>query len=94
MYTTHGLWEQLEIRGTKLTVFQCRHVPDEEDLLVYGRKRFEANNDENVFYEVHISGSNKPFFSSKTEPTAEEIEFQLIEYNKSPVSNFLKSLFS
>ena len=77
-----------------MTISQCRHVPDEEDILVYGRERFESNNDENVFYEVYISGSNKPFFSSKTEPTVEEIEFRLIKYNKSPISNFLKSLFS
>jgi hypothetical protein len=83
------LWDQLEIGRTILTVFQCRHVPDEEDLLVYGLERFETNNDENVFYEVHVSGSNKPFFSSKTEPTANEIE-----YNKSPIINFFKSIFS
>jgi hypothetical protein len=76
-----------------LTVFQCRHVPDEEDILVYGRERFESNNDESLFYEVYISGLNKPFLSSKTELTAEEIEFQLIEYNKSPISNFFKSFF-
>ncbi len=94
MYVTHALWEQVEIRGTKLNIFQCRHMPDEDDIFVYGRKRFEENNDENVFYEVYISGSNKPFFSSKTEPTTEEIEFQLIEHNKSPISNFFKSLFS
>ena len=92
MYTTHGLWEQLEISGTKLSVYQCRIVPDEDDLLVYGRERFE-NVEDSVFYEVYISGSNKPFFSSKTEPSPEEIEFQLREYKKSPISNFFKSIF-
>ena len=94
MYVTHGLWDQVEVRGTKISIYQCRRVPDEEDILVYGRQKFETNNDENVFYEAYISGTNKVFYSSKTEPSIEELEFQLIEYHKSPISNFFKSLFS
>lgn len=94
MYVTHGLWDSIEIGETKISIFQCRHMPDEEDILVYGRDRFESNDNENVFYEAYISGSNKAFYSSKTEPTVEELAFQLVEYKKSPIANFIKSLFS
>ena len=94
MYVTHGYWDSVEISGTTISIFQCRRVPDEDDILVYGRKRFEANNDENVFYEAFISGSKSAFYSSKTEPTLDELAFQLAEHNKSPISNFIKSLFS
>jgi hypothetical protein len=94
MYVTHLLYESIEVKGTKVSIFKCASIPDEEDLIVAYPGQYKFENGENEFFEVYVSGSNKPFFSSKTEPTPEEIEFQLAEYNKSPILNFMKSIFS
>ncbi len=74
----HGL----EIGGTKISVFECGEPPTNEygdaDMDALFRQTFSTDNSQKkVFYEAYRSGSNTPFYASKTPPTNEELLFQL-----------------
>lgn len=76
------IYSMPEIAGTKITVFECGSPlvddygdfnPDE----LFKRTFATENTAKDVFYEAYVSGSNTPFFKSKTPPTDEELSFQL-----------------
>lgn len=76
------LYQRQEISGAKISVFECGEPPTNDygdaDMDALFKQTFSTDNSQkNVFYEAYLSGSDKPFYASKTPPTNEELVFQL-----------------
>jgi hypothetical protein len=77
----------LEIPGAKVSIFECGEPPtndfgDVDAGALFKQTFLTDNSKKNVFYEAYVSGSNKPFFASKTPPTKGELLFQLQKSQK------------
>ena len=73
----------IDISGVKVSVYECSKPPTDEygehDAHALFVQTFHTNNaNKNVFYEAYKSGSKKPFYKSKTPPTKEELNFQIV----------------
>lgn len=84
MESVKEYYDSIEINGRKITIYRCHSTPpasvygnemDFETQFDSSRKRKEASNE--IYFEAYVSGENKTFYRSKTEPTEEELMFQL-----------------
>lgn len=76
------LYDMPKVDGVAITIYECgdssgNNLDGMSSNELFDRTFNTKNSDKDVFYEVYKSGSNSPFYTSKTPPTNEEISFQL-----------------
>lgn len=80
MHPYKVLYDMPKVDGIEIRIYECGDSSNLDGMTgneLFDRTFKTKNSDKDVFYEVYKSGSNSPFYTSKTPPTNEEISFQL-----------------